>query len=282
MPDRRPDPYAPLPADVTEYYERGGERERLAEGAGLIEFLRTQRVLRRSLPAPPARVLDVGGAAGVHATWLAQDGHDVRLFDPLSLHVEQAREAAAAQPEHHFGAELADARELPVADASVDVVLLLGPLYHLIERAERLAALREARRVLRPGGLLAAAAIGRFGDWLYGLQVELLDDPRFRRMASTSAWTGQHRSVDGQWFTTAYFHRPDELRHECRDAGFELRELLALEGVAPLLADRHERLADPRRRNMLLEALEYTEHEESMLGVSPHLLAVARKPEEPA
>jgi hypothetical protein len=216
-----------LPSEILGYYERGGERDRLTAGAGLIEFLRTQAVLRRALPPPPATVLDVGGAAGVHASWLAREGHAVRLFDPVPLHVAQAREAAAAQPEH---------------------------------------------------GVLAASAIGRFGDWLFGLQAELLDDPAFREMASLSARTGQHRSVDGQWFTTAYFHRPEELRDECLQAGFGAVELVAVEGLGWLLGDRHERLAHPRRRELLLKALALTESDESMLGVSAHLLALARNP----
>ncbi|HSH21707.1 MAG TPA: methyltransferase domain-containing protein, partial [Candidatus Caenarcaniphilales bacterium] len=119
---------------------------------------------------------------------------------------------------------LADARHLPLPDGVQDVVLLLGPLYHLTERQDRLAALRDARRVLRPGGLLAAAAITRFGSWLYGLQFELLDDPEFREMALEDVRTGQHRSIDDRWFTTAYFHLPEELETECVEAGFEIRE----------------------------------------------------------
>ena len=267
-----------LPAEVRDYYGRGKERERLNEGFGQIEFLRTQSALRRNLPGPPAVVLDVGGGTGVHASWLARDGYRVTLFEPVPLHLEQARAASAAQPEQPFSVELADARQLPVAGGSADVVLLLGPLYHLVERHQRIAALREAHRVLRPGGLLAAAAIGRFCDWLTGLQDELLDEPAYRRMAEISVRTGQHRSVEGQWFTTAYFHLPDELRAECEAGGFEVSELIALEGVAALLDDPGDRLAAPKRRRILLEALEFIEHEPSALSITAHLLAIAHKP----
>lgn len=266
-----------VPPEIVEYYERGHERDRLAAGSGRIEFLRTQAVLRRAITQPQATILDVGGGAGVHAAWLAREGHSVRLFDPIPLHVAQARDAAASQPDHPFTAELGDARRLPVEAETADVALLLGPLYHLVDRADRLAALREAHRVLRPDGLLAAAAIGRYGDWLFGLQTELLDDPAFREIALRSTLTGQHRGVGGKWFTTAYFHRPDELRDECAEAGFEVTDLVALEGVALLLGDRHERLEHPRRLELLLEALHVMESDPSVLGVSAHFIALGRK-----
>lgn len=79
---------------VREYYERGGELGRLDTGTGVLEFLRTQDVLRRLLPPAPADVLDVGGGAGVHARWLAADGYRVRLVDPIALHVEHAGTAS--------------------------------------------------------------------------------------------------------------------------------------------------------------------------------------------
>jgi len=64
--------------DVLAYYGQGLERERLT-GAPSLERLRTQVLLERYLPAPPARVLDVGGAAGVYASWLATRGYDAHL-----------------------------------------------------------------------------------------------------------------------------------------------------------------------------------------------------------
>jgi SAM-dependent methyltransferase len=92
----------------------------------------------------------------------------------------QAREAAATRPRITFAsAEVGDARALRLADASADAVLLLGPLYHLPERAGRLKALAEARRVRRPGAMVLAAAISRLASTLDGLRGGYLADPSF-------------------------------------------------------------------------------------------------------
>src|SRR5262245_46644010 len=147
---------------MASYYDKGREASRLHCGTGLLEFARTQEILRRHLPQPPGFVLDVGGASGVHAAWLARDGYSVHVVDPIELHVEQARAAAAAQPSAPFTAAAGDARALDQQQAAADAVLLLGPLYHLTTLEDRLTALREARRVARPGGLIFVAAISRF------------------------------------------------------------------------------------------------------------------------
>src|SRR5262252_6539341 len=110
---------------MVSYYDQGREASRLEGGSGPLEFVRTQEILRRHLPRPPGFVLDVGGASGVHAAWLARDGYSVHVVDPIELHVEQARAAAAAQPSARFTAALGDARALDQQQASADAVLLL-------------------------------------------------------------------------------------------------------------------------------------------------------------
>ena len=134
---------------IAEFYARGFERERLAAGQGALELARTQVLLERYLPAPPAVVADVGGGPGRYAVWLAERGYRVHLVDPIPLHIEQARAACDARPNSTFvSAEVGDARAVPLPDASADAVLLLGPLYHLPERDDRLKALaRGAPRV---------------------------------------------------------------------------------------------------------------------------------------
>jgi ubiquinone/menaquinone biosynthesis C-methylase UbiE len=267
--------------DVAAYYARGLERDRLASGSGALELARTQALLERYLPRPPAAIADVGGGPGRYAVWLSERGYRVHLIDPVPLHIEQARIAARASHGVTLaGAAVGDARALELPDESVEAVLLLGPLYHLIERAERVQALAEARRVCRRGGVVIAAAISRFASMLDGLRGGYLADPAFAAVAAEDVRQGRHRNPTGDpaYFTTAYFHRPEELAVECAAAGLVHEATLAVEGPGWLFQDLGDRLADQTRQSVLLAALAALEAEPALLGVSAHLLVVARVP----
>jgi ubiquinone/menaquinone biosynthesis C-methylase UbiE len=259
--------------EIAVYYGRGEEELRLATDR--LELVRTQELLTRHLPAPPATVLDAGGGPGAYASWLTGLGYEVHLLDPIALHVEQA----LVQHPPPATAVVGDARELPFADAAFDAVLLLGPLYHLQERTDRLRALVEARRVLRAGGLLAAAAISRFASTIDGLLRGRFADPAFEQVVERGLRDGRHLNPDRHpgWFTTAYFHLPGDLEAEVREAGFDLVGLLAVEGPGEAVPDLAEWLDDPARRDALLRAIRRVEAEPTMLGSSPHLLALARR-----
>jgi SAM-dependent methyltransferase len=266
-----------LPHEITRYYVEVPEEGRLAVGPGPLEFARTKEIISRYLPPAPATVLDVGGAAGAYSLWLAERGYQVHLIDVVARLVDEARRRSEAAPNPLASCQVADARELPFNDGVADGVLLLGPLYHLTEKADRLRALREVRRVLRSGGVLFAAAISRFGSALDGIARDLFADPAFAAIVQHDLETGQHRNATTNWdfFTTAYFHRPKELQAEVESSGFSCQGVFGLEGPGWILSDFDRRWADPRKRENLLRVARVLEREESIVGLSAHLLAVA-------
>ncbi len=272
----------PRPADeILGFYALGLEQGRLDVDYFPLERARTQELVGRHLPPPPGVVLDVGGAAGAYAFWLAEAGYTVHLVDPVPLHVEQARAASAARTKGRLeSAQVADGRRLPFGDGSADAVLALGPLYHLTEREDRLEVLREALRVLRPGGLLFASAISRFASFGDGLRGALFEDPAFARIVERDLRDGQHRNETGdpRYFTTAYFHHPAELAEEVAAAGLVLLDVFAVEGLAFATPGFERRFADPASRERMLAFLRRVETEPTLLGASPHLLAVGRRP----
>jgi SAM-dependent methyltransferase len=289
MPDR-PDPADPkastserrlnaLDPAIAAYYDQAPEESRLEHGAFRLEEARTRELLRRFMPPPPALVLDVGGAAGAYALWLAEAGYEVHLIDRAPRLVAEARRRSGLAARPLRSCRVGDARALDMPAGVADVVLLLGPLYHLTEASDRALALRESARVLRPGGWLFAAGISRWASALDGLARELLTDPAFAGIVEQDLRTGQHRNPTQRvdYFTTAYFHHPDELAAEVRNAGLELAGVFGIEGPGWILPDIVERMTDTARRELLLDVARRLETVPQLLGASAHLLAVARR-----
>jgi ubiquinone/menaquinone biosynthesis C-methylase UbiE len=263
---------------ISDYYDRAPEETRLQHGPFQLEEARTRELIQRFAPGPPATVLDVGGAAGAYALWMAEAGYAVRLVDASHRLVAEAQRRSSAAAHPLTSCRVGDARALDLPDDTADVVLLLGPLYHLTDAGDRTRALREAARVLKTGGWLFAAGISRFASALDGLARDLLDDPEFAPIVEQDLRDGQHRNPTGKldYFTTAYFHRPDELGAEVLTAGLTLVGVYGLEGPGWILPDVAERMANPGRRAALLRVARMLETEPSVAGCSAHLLAIAR------
>ena len=264
--------------EIVDHYENNREEDRLATGIAQLELVRTREILCRQLPPPPATILDVGGGTGVQARWLAEQGHRVHVVDVTPRHVDLVNAELAAAG---VTASLGDARALDADDSTYDVVLLLGPLYHLPDRGDRLRALREAVRVATPGGLVAIAAISRFASLFDGLRREFIFDDEFKTMVDRDLRDGRHENPHRRpgWFTTAYFHHPDDLRDEAAEAGLVVEGVYGVEGMAGWLAHLAPRWDDDRDRATILDATRAVETEPALLGLSAHLLLLAHAPD---
>jgi SAM-dependent methyltransferase len=264
-----------LQRELTEYYGGiGQEEERLANsGYGQLEFERTQDIVLRHLPPPPAVIADIGGGLGRYALWLAGLGYRVVYRDIVPQFVEQVRSAAAGLGGAVESA-VGDARSLDLADESVAAVLLLGPLYHLPEQADRLQVLREARRIVQPGGAVFAAAISRWAARFDGILRERIYErgAEMLELIDSVERTGVLPSLARGGYT-AYAHRPRDLESEFRSAGLAVTDLVTVEGAAFLLSDLNERMADPQARRAILESARAHERVPELLGIGPHLVA---------
>jgi SAM-dependent methyltransferase len=262
------------------HYASGYEADRLNTGSGQLERERTRELLTRFLPSVPAAILDVGGGPGAHACWLARRGYHVHLVDITPLHVEMAKEASRLQAEAPLeSASVGDARSLSWNAEAVDAVLLLGPLYHLTDEEDRLHALAEAHRVLKPGGILFAMGVSRFASTMDGLRAGFLKDADFAEIVDRDLEDGQHRNPTKhpEYFTDAFFHHPDELRREVAEAGFAVTGVYGVQGPGWLIRDFDEWWTNPVHRERLLKIARVLEAEPSFIGVSAHVMAVASK-----
>jgi len=226
------DSHVILPPEALKHYDQIDEANRLTGTRGQLELVRTQELLSRFLPEPPARILDVGGGAGIHSFWLADREYDVHLVDAVPHHIELAEKTAQERARKPLSMQVGDARQLQFEDETFDAVLLFGPLYHLTSRDDRLKCLQEAHRVLRPSGIAMGVGIPRFASTINCLCEGAIGDSNFRSIIDGDLRNGQHRNPtdDPTYFTTTFFHHPDELTEEFQMCKFQLNHLLAVEG----------------------------------------------------
>ncbi|GAA1879647.1 class I SAM-dependent methyltransferase [Lapillicoccus jejuensis] len=257
-----------LDARLQAYYtDEFVEAERLTtrSAQGRLELERVQEVVRGLIPAG-SRVVDVGGATGVHAAALAAAGYDVVLVDPVPAQVAQAARVGT------FRAVVGDARRLEVEDDWADAALLLGPLYHLASRADRLTALREAARVVRPGGWVVAAAIPRLARLTSMLTARGLPP------VSTHEWTALLERGDPTAFGRfpgGHFHTAQELADELTDAGLDDVEVFAVEGPDGFAFEQLAEVDEEAHQAASLLARRFG-HLPRVRDLSPHVLAVGR------
>jgi ubiquinone/menaquinone biosynthesis C-methylase UbiE len=266
-----------LNSEAIAHYAEGREHDRLSTPHGRLEFERSKDIISRHLFKPPAKILDLGGGTGHYSFWLANQGYEVHLVDAMESHIEAAKKVV--QFFSLASITVGDARGTKFPDESFDVILLFGPLYHLTDKRDRITALEEARRLLKPSGRLLAVAISKFASLIDGYHLGFIDDESFQSIVDQDLIDGQHRNPENHpsYFTTTKFHDPTEFQREIEEAGFQDVTLQAVEGFAAQLPDLADRINSKGKQNLLFKHLRKVESEPSLLGTSPHFIASARK-----
>jgi ubiquinone/menaquinone biosynthesis C-methylase UbiE len=247
------------------------------ETLGPVERAMTERILARLVP-PGCMVADVGVGAGHYDEFLALRGCSLCLVDVSQRLLQTARDRLHARDCSGCVVDsvVASATHLGhLADESCDAVLLLGPLYHLLTLPERRQAVAEAHRVLRPGGVLLAAAISR----LAGLHAEYLCWPergaerrdRLTRFLADGLVGPEDSATLGQaFFTTAFEFR------ELFAGDFDEVVLAGIESFTGCEQESFSGLSDDDK-DAWLDLVERTMALPEALGCCEHYLYAGRK-----
>lgn len=260
---------------VVEAYERGGEEERLTTNkARRLEWLTTIRALEAHIP-PGARILDCAAGTGVYALHFAEKGHPTTATDVTPRHIAVLDRRLADKP-YTMRTAVRDATDLSCfADATFDVVLCMGPHYHLPDAVARRRCLDECLRVLKGDGLLAVAYLSRFAVFPY------LVDHDFRYLAESLAdkllASGAITADDPDCFwTDTYFAAPAEMNDLFITMGLETVDHFAADGLTPFLRGKVDAM-DEAAFAVWTDYHYRVCREPSLLGASNHNMIIGRR-----
>jgi diadenosine tetraphosphate (Ap4A) HIT family hydrolase/ubiquinone/menaquinone biosynthesis C-methylase UbiE len=261
---------------VQGYYDENADAEWARLARHRTEFAVSLRALEEFLPAPPGEILDIGGGPGRYAIALAARGYTVTLADLSQANLDLVQEKARETGVQLRQVLQADARDLgALPGEAFDAVLLMGPLYHLLSEADRLQAVQEALRTLKPGGVLCATFISRFAQFRDAAINHIDFIPSDQAYTKHILATGVHdRAGD---FTKAYFAHPTEIVPFMESAGLETLGMVGCEGIVAGHEDHVNSLTGQAWEQWV--ALNYRlGSDPAAHGAADHLLYIGRKP----
>lgn len=264
--------------DIELFYNKASEETRLNKGMGVFEFERIKSLVEKYVPPTSSKIIDVGGGTGKYSEWLAKKGHEVYLIEPVLKHIQIAKDRASKLKNKYF-VYLGEARNLDFPDNFADIIILHGPLYHLQKKEDREKAIREAKRVVKIGGIILGFSISYTASTLVGLLQGLIHKGTFFNMCKEELTTGIHNPPsDFPWLLAeAYFHKPNELKDEFVKQDLTYINTYAVEGMAWLDKDYFLNLLDMKKRKTLMELIQITENDSYLLPFSPHVMIAVKK-----
>lgn len=264
---------------IERYYDAQVDSEWERMDRHRTEFALTMRTLKRYLPPPPCRLLDCGGGPGRYSIELAKLGYQVTLFDLSRANLDTARRKSNEAGVQLAGYEKGTAVDLSrFEDKTFDAVLMLGPLYHLLDVSDRKKAVQEASRVIKPGSPLFAAFICRYAGLRYVASEEAEKILQYTKLIDSILEKGYMPPGDptGQGFQ-AYVAHPNEIEPLLKGQTLDVKEIIGVEGLVSQI-DAVVNTLEGEAWDAWVNLNEHVSRDPSLLGATEHILAVALKP----
>jgi len=263
-------------SDAEGFYDNHAEEEWGRLERHRTEFAVTLEALKEFLLPPPGSILDIGAGPGRYAIELTRMGYSVTLLDVSSKSLKFAEGKAIEEGVDFYGSIHSNALNLDQCESDhYDGVLLMGPLYHLLLKEERVRAVKEAVRVLKPGGRIFAAVVTRFAPFRESasrMPEWVIEDPEYSLQMLE---TGIHEMPE-KW-AKAYFMHPDELAPLMEGCDIKTLLMVGCEGVV----SGHEEKVNELQGEAWQIWVDFNYRlgkEPTLYGASSHLLYVGEKP----
>ena len=265
---------------IKKYYKNFDEKNRLInDNSGKLEFYMTMSILKEYLPKN-ARILDLGGGAGAYSFPLAKDGYEVYLADLSEELINHAKlQKNEEKLDNLISCDVVNAIDLSqYSDNQFDVVLLFGPLYHLLDESERTKCVKETSRVLKEGGIIFASFI----PYLSG-SIAIIDR-YFRHPEQVNVDnlnevfnSGRFNNDSEKGFQEGYYPRSREIEELFSQNGFKKKLIRSIRGIGYEKEDNIYEIQDKEMFDKIIELISKTSSEESIIEMCGHAIYVGEK-----
>nr|WP_312578003.1 class I SAM-dependent methyltransferase [Sedimentibacter sp.] len=262
--------------NVVDFYEKYDEESRLTtNNARKIEFTITTTILNQYIQGDD-KILELGAGTGIYSFYYADRGNDVLATDITPKHVDIIKQKLNKRKDRiKLSAELADATDLSSYESeSFDVVLCLGPMYHLVNECDRECCIKESLRVLKKGGILAIAYINKH----FILNSVMTRDKEFltNDFVNKVLNTGTIREGEKECFwTESFFTTPMEMEAFVAKFNAEIIDHVGTDGLSPFLKDFVDNMNEEEYATWLHYILNSC-RERSILGMNNHGLLICK------
>lgn len=266
-------------SDVEKFYDKDPHYEWDRLERNRTEFAVTLQAFKEHIPQPPVRIMDIGGGPGRYSIALAQKGYEVILVDLSRSHLEFAKEKAGEAGVSLAGYVRGNAIDLQFQKEQVDVVLLMGPLYHLLTARKREKAVSEAFKILKGGGLIFASFVTNYAPIRWVGKYEPGWITQFQEQCEQLVAVGRATHPFGEehsFLTYTWFAHPAEVTPLMEQAGFEPVDLIACEGIISMIDEKVNELTG-KEWELWVDLNYKLGKDPTVHGAAEHLLYVGRK-----
>lgn len=262
---------------IEKYYNENVEREwnRLSEN--ILEFETTYHHIKNTI-SKKSKILDLGSGPGQYAFRLLKDGYKVHIADLSTENIQFAKEYAANNKITLLGADVIDAKDLSkYEDNSFDVILCLGPFYHLETYEERIKCINELNRVVRDNGFIFCAFIMNYAP-IYDF-MKRIPEAIVKNEQTLLDWYEKccmDHQIDTNEFYISYFAKQDEIEQMFSISNFQKEYIFGCEGILNLRWNQIKTLD----KNIQQKWIEFSyQFSKTSIGISnsEHIVYVGRK-----
>lgn len=264
---------------IKQYYNNFDEKNRLInDNSGKLEFEMTMKILKGYVNKK-CKILDLGGGAGVYSFPLANMGNEVTLADLSPKLIEEARKQKKLEKSGNLiSCDIENAIDLSYENDTFDVVLLFGPLYHLLDEEEKKKCVSEVNRVLKKDGFIFASFIPYLSGSIaiidrYFRHNEQVNIDNLSKVFETGEFN--NNSLSG--FQEGYYSTLEEIEQLFSENNFEQLDMLSIRGIGYEKEDCLYNLKDKEMFKKIINIIEKTSRKKEIISMCGHAMYIGKK-----